>query len=123
MTYREEYAEDYSELDNTPDEDIASLKKLPFIEFKDHIEEEKEDQRFQIFFSLIFAIIGAIIVVAIPIELLIPANLVIGDLDISTKLPLIQSVAGAVIGAFLGSAVGFILDLWVNSYRLNKKRE
>jgi hypothetical protein len=97
--------------------------KLPFIEFKDHVDEQEDNHRFLIYFSLIFAIIGAIIVVAIPVDLLFPSYPGIGDPDISSKLPLLQSVAGAVLGAFLGSAVGFILDLWVNVYRVNKKTE
>jgi len=94
--------------------------KLPVIKFKDNIKEE-EKKRFVIYFSLIFAIIGAIIVVAIPVEFLLPKNVGIGDLDISSKLPLLQTVAGAVIGSFVGAVIGFILDLFLNAFRLNAK--
>lgn len=98
-------------------------EKLPFIEFKDHVEEDKEEHRFVVFFSLILAIIGAIIVVAIPRELLFPNLVQIGDLDISSNLPLLQSVAGAVIGAFSGAVIGFILDLFINAYHFGKNEK
>ncbi len=107
-------------------EDLALISKpeLPFIEFKDHIEEENENQRFTIFFSLLLAIIGAIIVVAIPAELLFPGLSVIRDLDVSSKLPLLQTVAGAVLGAFIGAVVGFVIDLFLNAAnQLNKKED
>ena len=113
--------EDEFEYDELLYDDSSESMKLPFIEFKDHIEEGKDNQRFVIFFSLLCAIIGAIIVVAIPVELLFPRPPGIWDPDISTKLPILQSVAGAVIGAFIGSIVGFVLDLFMNAYRLNKK--
>ena len=134
MKSNDEYGEFFeNDLDYEIDEEInseersylrdTSSPKLPLIEFKDHVEEQDKNHRFFIYFSLIFAIIGAIIVVAIPLELLLPSLPGTGDPDISTKLPLLQSVAGAVLGAFLGSGVGFMFDLWLNAYRLNKKTE
>lgn len=120
MQQDDTWEEDF-ELEELLDDISSEREKLPFIKFKDHIDEGKDNQRFLIFFSLFCAIIGAIIVVAIPVELLFPTTSGIWDLDISSKLPLLQSVAGAVIGAFIGSVVGFVLDLFLNAYRLNKK--
>jgi len=117
-TWEEEF-----ESEELLDDNSTEREELPFIEFKDHIDEGEDNQRFFIFFSLFCAIIGAIIVVAIPAGLLFPASSGIWDLDISSRLPLLQSVAGAVIGAVIGAVVGFIMDLFFNAYRLNKKAE
>ncbi|OLS32884.1 MAG: hypothetical protein HeimAB125_04570 [Candidatus Heimdallarchaeota archaeon AB_125] len=99
-------------------------QKLPFIEFKDHIEEDLSNYRFTFFFCLLFAIIGAISLAFVaPIIALMIGQARIVEGGIIENYRWSNPIIGGLIGAMFGAFIGWIIESLLYSFSSDKTQK